>query len=334
MALTPKENYKLMLAGEIPEWVPAMYIPSSDHVEEELLTPVSAPNGTIVTSFGVEYTGCPEMNMGAMPTPGKILCPDITQWDKYIKKPDVSDRDWEKYYKSQEGRFDRNNRLLCVGGGDYFLTAVSFMGFEATLSAMYEEPDALLDMMEYVSEFYLEVLKKQIYYLHPDELSMMDDDSAYMAPFFSVEHYRKFFKPFQMKHCDIAREEGMVIERHDCGKCEQFIPDWLEMGVRGWNPAQTSNDLKGIKKKYLHQLSIAGGWDNQGILGSVEVPIPMLKDALAEYVDTLAPGGGFSFMAMVGSDPTNPAAQERNEVIKDFYFDYVKDYYKNHPDKC
>lgn len=56
----------------------------------------------------------------------------------------------------------------------------------------------------------------------------------------------------------------------------------------------------------------------------------VLKDALAEYVDTLAPGGGFVYSPMIRGDFKDPQVMERNEIIKDFYFDYVKDYYKTH----
>ena len=328
--LTPKENYLRMLEREIPEYVPSFYDPYSDHVAEEFLTPVSAPEGTYITSFGVEYIACESMNMGAMPNPNKILCPDITRWDQYIKKPDVSGRDWESYYKAQEKNWDRTNRALNVGGGDYWLTAVSFLGFEGTMLAMYEEPECLKAMLEYVSEFYIEVLKKQIYYTKPDILGLMDDDAAYQMPFFSLEMHREFFKPLQQMHIDIAHESGMFVTRHDCGKCEHLIPDWIEQDIRSWSPAQTSNDLKGIKAKYGNKIAIEGGWDNQGELGFPTVAIPRLKDALAEYVDTLAPGGGFVYMVMLNGAPTDPEVAERNAVIKDFYEDYVRNYYKNH----
>ena len=328
--LTPRENYLRMLNREIPEYVPSFYDPYQDMVAEELLTPVSAPDGIYITSFGVEYIACESMNMGAMPNPNKILCPDITQWDKYIKKPDVSDRDWEKYYKSQEGNWDRTNHILSVGGGDYWLTAVSFLGFEGTYLAMFEEPDCLKAMLEYVSEFYLEVLKKQIYYCKPDVLGLMDDDAAYQMPFFSLEQHREFFKPLQQKHIDIAHDNNMYVTRHDCGKCEQLVPDWIEQDIRAWGPAQVSNDLAGIKKKYGNKIAIEGGWDNQGEFGFPTIEIPRLKDKLAEYVDTLAPGGGFTYMVMLNGSPTDPAVAERNQVIHDFYEDYVRNYYKNH----
>ncbi len=330
MTITPKENYLRMLNREIPEYVPSSYDPYRNMVSEELLTPNSAPEGIYISSFGVEYVGCESMNMGAMPNPNKILCPDITQWDKYIKKPDVSDRDWEGYYKAQESKWDRVNKALGVGGGDYWLTAVSFLGMQNTVLAMYEEPDALKEMLEYVSDFYIEVLKQQIYYTHPDILSMMDDDAAYLNPFFSLEMYREFFKPLQQRHIDVAHDNGMLVVRHDCGRCEPFVDDWVQMDVRAWGPAQVTNDLKGIKAKYGNKIAIDGGWDTQGELGRGDVPIPKLKDALAEYVDTLAPGGGFVFGAHLNGDRNDPGVIERNQVIRDFYEDYVRNYYKNH----
>ena len=331
MTLTPRENYLRMLNHEIPEYVPSSYDNYRDSVSEELLTPVFAPGGKVVTSFGVEYLGSPEFGYGATPNPNKLILPDITEWDKYVIKPDVSDRDWEGYYKAQEGRWDRKNHLLFIGGGDYWLTAVSFMGFEETVIAMYEEPDAFKEMLEYVSEFYIEVMKQEIYYCKPDIFGMMDDDSAYQAPFFSVDMYREFFKPLQQKHIDLAKENGMLVTRHDCGKCEQFVPDWIEMDVRAWNPAQISNDLVGIKKKFGNAIAIEGGWDTQGALGRSDCDIETLKEALVEYVDTFAPGGGFTFSAhLSGVDQKDPGTIERNKIIRDFYEDYVRNYYKDH----
>lgn len=328
--LTPKQNYLQMLRGELPEYVPSMYQPYTEILQEELLTPQSAPEGTFVTSFGVEYVGCRELGMGAMPAPGKLILPDITRWRDYIKRPDTSGRDWEGYYKKQTDKLDRENKVVMMSGGDYFLTLVAFMGFENAMLALYEEPEEVKALLEYVSEFYLDVMKRQIKYARPDIFGLMDDDAAYRAPFFSVDMYREFFKPLHKKHCELALENGLMIERHDCGRCEQFIPDWLELGIRGWNPAQTTNDLVGIKKKYAGKLAICGAWDNQGELGKPTCDIKLLKDAIVQYVDTFAPGGGFTYMAMIMGKPEDPEYRERADIIKSFYFDYVKDYYKTH----
>ncbi|MDR2357742.1 MAG: veratrol--corrinoid protein metyltransferase [Oscillospiraceae bacterium] len=328
--MNAKENYLRMLRGEIPEFMPSFFEPYMAPVKEELLTPQTAPNGPIITSFGVTYIGNAENNWGAMPDPRIHILEDITKWRGIIKAPDLSGRDWESYYKKKTENIDRENLCVMIDGGDFFLTLVSFMGFENALMAMHEEPEEVVELFEYVSQFYMAVLRNQMYYMRPEVYVLMDDDSAYQAPFFSVDMYRRLIKPFHRRQCDIALEFGAIVERHDCGKSEQFIDDWLDIGVREWNPAQISNDLKTVKSKYAGRLALSGCWDSQGPLSHKSVDDKVLKDALAEYTDTFAPGGGFTFGAMIGGPPDDPEAGAKRDVIKDFFFDYARDWYKTH----
>ncbi len=319
-----------MLRGEIPEYIPSRYEQPSARFTEDLLTPQFAPNGPIVTPLGVTYVGSPELGFGAMPKPGEVILDDITKWRDVIKAPDLSDFAWESYYFEKTKDLDRVNKYVPVIGGDYFLTLVSFMGFENAMISLYEEPEEVKALLEYVSEFYIEVFKQQILYVKPDVMILMDDDSALRAPFFSVAMYKEFFKPFHKLHCDLARDNGILIERHDCGHCESFIPDWVEIGVSGWNPAQCTNDLISIKKNYVGKLAIIGGWDNMKYGGCFDEDV--LVAAMTEYVDTFAPGGGFSFSAMQGmtNNPEDPAVQKRSKLIMDFYYSYARDWYKTH----
>ena len=321
--MNPKENYLTMLRGEIPEYIPSMYEQRVGRFTEDLLTPTYCPNGPIITSFGVKYVGSPDLFNGAMPEPGFILLDDITKGRDVIKAPDLSDFDWEKYYHDKIKDIDRTTQYIPVGGGDYFLTLVSFMGFENAMIAMYEEPEEVHALLEYVSEFYLEVLKQQIRWIRPEVMSIMDDDAALRAPFFSLDMYHEFFMPYHKMHCDVANELGIPIERHDCGKCEQFIPDWVEMGIRSWNPAQVTNDLKGIKKRYGNRLTINGGWDK--LYWDKCTDMEEFRAALIEYVDTFAPGGGFVFAAMTTVKPEDPLSEERNRIIHDVYDNYARD---------
>ena len=330
MPITPKDNYLMLMRGEIPEYVPAGYIERcSEFITEDQIAPTFAPNGPITTVYGVTYVGSADLMNGAVPTGAPILT-DITKWRDVIHNPDNSHRDWEGYYKKQTDRFDRVNRVVKCHGGDYFLTLVSFMGFADALLAMYEEPEEVYALFDYVSQHYLEVMEKQLDYVKPDIYTIMDDDAAALAPFFSLETYRKLVKPFHEKHAKLALERGVYLDRHDCGHCELFIDDWVEMGVRSWNPAQVSNDLKGIKKKYGRKLAICGGWDNTGFLGSTAVDLETLREKLMEYVDTFAPGGGFVYSPGVSGKMDDPAVIERRNVLSDVYYNYARDYYKTH----
>lgn len=329
--MTPKENYLRVVNGEVPEHVPsAFFEPYMNMIIEEMIAPVSAPNGPITTVYGVEYVGSKDIGNGAMPAPGKIILHDITKWRDVIKNPDTSDRDWEGYYKKQTDKFDRANKAVSCHGGDYFLTLVSFMGFTEALMAMYEEPDEVYALFDYVSEHYLNVERQQLKYVKPDVYSIMDDDAAMRAPFFSVDMYRRLIKPFHKKHADLALENGAVLDRHDCGRSEDFIDDWLDIGIRCWNPAQVSNDLPAIKKKYAGRLTLNGCWDNTGLLGSTAVDDDVLRQALYTYVDTFAPGGGFIYSAMIMGKPDDPAAQQKTAIIRDVYENYARDYYSTH----
>jgi len=329
MSLTPKENYLKMLRGEIPEYVPSYFEPSVDSLPDELLTPVSAPNGPIKTALGVTYVGSKDLGWGALPKPGEILLDDITKWRDVIKTPDLTGRDWEGYYKGLLKDKDRTQKAVAVTGGDYFLTLVSFMGFENALMAMYEEPEEVKALLEYVSEFYLEVARQQIKWAKPDIYRIMDDDSAYQAPFFSLDMYHEFFMPLHIKHAQLAAENGLPLERHDCGKCEQFIDDWLDMGVRGWTSAQICNDLKAIKKRTVGKLAITGGWSSADLRGKNAISNEELYARLEDYVNTFAPGGGFVYFAMAVGDPTDPAIQEKKDIVRNYYYDHVRDYYKH-----
>jgi len=327
--MTPKENYLRLLSGEIPEFVPSYIEMHSQPVREELLTPQAAPDGPIVTSLGIKYVGSEDLNFGAMPAPNEIIIDDITKWREQLKIRDVTGRDWEGYYKKISESLDRENMCIQIDGGDYFLTLASLMSFEGALLAIHEEPEEVLALLTHISEFYTMVLKKQLYYLKPEVYVLMDDDSAYRAPFFSVETYREIFKPFHKLHADIVLDAGCYINRHDCGKCEQFIDDWLEIGVREWNPAQITNDLKGIKKKYGDRLVLSGCWDGQPWLGK-RADRNELQDAIVEYTDTFAPGGGFTFCAMMSGHVDDPIANANREIVKEIYYDYVRDWYKTH----
>ena len=327
MKLTPKENYLRTLRGELPEYVPSFFNPYMKPVHDELLTPNNLPDGKdFVTGLGITFTPSPELNFGAMPKPGVVAIDDITKWREQLKVRDVTGRDWEGYYKKAEGEVDRENMCLCVDGGDYFLILVGLLGFENAMLAVFEEPEEVIALLTEVSKFLLMVTEKQMQYLKPEIYILMDDDAAYRAPFFSVNVYREIFKPFHKLHCDLALNSGCMVVRHDCGKSEQFLDDWLELGISAWNPFQVTNDCKGIKQKYGHRLTLEGGWDNQGKFSGLDYPDSELIEALEEYAATFLPGGRFVFSASAG--PMGPDPNPKRDVVIKFYEEKVRDYYK------
>ena len=326
--LTEKENYLRMLRGEMPEFLPK-YDMMGWGVICSLFADLKNEAGVKINEFGVELSTTKEAGGATMPAPGKYILDDITKWRDVIKAPDLSGVDWEKLAKKDLANKDPNNPLFAYCGAQ-FMPLMDFMGFTEGLCAMYEEPEEVYALFEYITDYNLELEKNMIKYYKPDIYYLCDDTATAHNPFISLDMYRSLVKPFQKKQADLARENGLLVQMHNCGRSEDQIDDWLELGVAAWDPAQVSNDLLGIKKKYGRRLVLNGCWDSSGPVSWTTTDDQVLKDALVEYVDTFAPGGAFGFAAHVMGSIDDPDAKRKMDIIDKFYWDYARDWYKNH----
>jgi hypothetical protein len=326
--MTEKENWKRMMQGEMPEFLPK-YDMIGWGMMSSVFMPERQPGVGGTDMFGVEFV--PTQEGAAMPKPGSYILDDIRKWRDVIKVPDLSNIDWEAVAKKDLAKKDVvNNPVIAGCSGGLFQQLMAFMGFTEGCCTLIEEPEEVRELFTYLNDFYLEVAKQTIYHYKPDGYYMVDDNATALNPFISRKMHRELFMPFYKTHCDLALNSNLYIQMHDCGRCEDFIDDWLELGVSSWDPAQTMNDLLGIKKKYGRKMVICGGWDYSGPVSWLNTDDRVLKDALAEYVDTCAPGGGFAYMAVVMGKPEDEDYKRKMKIIDDFYLDYARDYYKTH----
>ena len=324
--LSPKENMLRMYRGELPE-----YLPRGGFREFKCSAFIDVKKpGCKRDEFGVEYTGKEEIFGGApIPYPGHYVLDDITKWRDKIKAPDLSGIDWEALAAKDLKDIDRSTTGLVFYWGKIFQRLADFMGFTDGLCAIAEEPEECKALYEYLCDYNCEVLKNVCYWYKPEAVCIPDDTTTARAPFISPAAYRELVKPFHAREAEIVLNSGAYITMHDCGQCDDFVDDWMDFGISSWNPAQPSNDLVGIKKKWGRKLIIAGGWDTQstvsyGVAGEEE-----LRAALIKYVDDLAPNGGFVFSAFVmGGEGED--RKKNMEVVNDVYENYAKNYYQTH----
>ena len=340
--LTPKENYMMLLRGEQPEWVPKYTFGpdpySSRPVPVFLLGPGVLLNhlyepGVTKDPWGVTYVPVVEAGNSKIPEPGNFILDDITKWRDVIKAPDLSGVDWERMAKKEldESGIDRSQTALCfdmhVG---YFQNLMSFMGFSEGLCAMYEEPEEVKALMEYLCDFYMSVAEKCIDYYKPDIMNVTDDTATWLNPFFSLETYRELFKPYHARQASLGTDRGLPVEMHNCGRCEDFIDDWRDFGVVSWNPAQTSNNLLAIKEKYGNSLVINGGWSLSGELLEKDVTEETVKESVYKTIDTLAVGGGYAFCGGYLGAPDDEDVKRKNKWIAEAVENYGSTFYQTH----
>ena len=259
-SMTERENLLRVINGQEPAWVPRLGLtffgldkenpPASEGARIDVIPQKRLPNGGHIDMFGIEFE--PTNSTGGMelPVPGKFILDDITKWRDVIKLPSLEGIDWEAVAKKSVEHIDRNQTAVVqnthVG---YFQHLMNFMGFTEGLCAMYEEPEEVRALYEYLSDFYMTIAENTIDYIKPDIFSLTDDTATAKSSFISLELFRDLVKPYHARLGNLAKERGIPVNMHNCGRCEDFIEDWMEYGVKLWNPAQVMNDLEGIKKK-------------------------------------------------------------------------------------
>lgn len=327
--LTKKQNYMMLMNGEIPEYIPK-YDMMGWLVNPSMFQRTTTPEGYTKDEYGIIYTTTEESMGAGMPVPGIVLLDDITKWRDIVKIPDISHIDWEKLAKKDLANRDPENNPVVISYGDIFIMLVNMMSFTEALCAMHEEPEEVYELFDTLTKYFLEVEKNMLKHYNPDCYCILDDTAAAKFPFISVDMYQRLVKPFHKAVADLALNHGLKISMHCCGKCESFIDDWIDIGVSAWEPAQTANDLIGIKQKYGRKLAIMGGWDNLNHASQPEASEDELVEELKKYVDTFAPDGGFAFNASVQGDRTSEDFKKRMEVVNRVYEEYAKPWYKNH----
>ena len=133
----------------------------------------------------------PENAPGAMPlNHGDLMvCKDVTRWRETVHAPDLEancTEGWEEC--RQKARAAAGDEQLVAGfmGTGIFEQCHFLMGFENTLTNLYEHPDEMHELIEYITEYRLRYVKLLIDNLQPDLIFSHDDwgtkDALFMKP--------------------------------------------------------------------------------------------------------------------------------------------------------
>ena len=260
--ITTKENYMMLLDGEVPFWMPMSF------GDATIMTPMVADNiarGFVFETqklemekfggpdmFGVEWEYVPTVG-GSMVRAGSPKVLDITRWEEYITFPKVADlMDWEACYERNKGTYIREDKPLVVTIlTGLFERLISFMDFENAAFALVDEDeqDGVHRLFDKLADFYDEYIYYYHKYLHADVINFHDDWGSQRAPFFSLSTVREMILPYLKRVVDSTHKYGMKFDLHSCGKNELLVPAMIEAGVDSWS-GQPMNDFEMLYEKY------------------------------------------------------------------------------------
>jgi hypothetical protein len=354
--MTEKENFMRVINGQEPAWVPRQGF-AMPGIPLEPYRKYHDPNvslgfsvggmgarpdskGGFADVFGVPYT--PTADTGGMmqPTPNVHILKDIRKWRDVIKLPSLEGHDWEADAKKaldaldadlKSRGLDRSKVATMFNAGvgmGYFLNLANMMGMTEALCAFLEEPEAVHELFDYIADSADIIMKNAVKYLKPDVVMLVDDTATANNTFMSRKVWQDLIMPYHARQARIAREAGISVMNHCCGRCEDFIEDWVNFGVSSWNPAQVMNDLSGIKKKHGNSLVLIGCWDSSGPASQLGAPEELVRQAVRECIDRYAPGGGFMFLEIILGPVGDQDFENRKRWIIEEYEAYRATPYK------
>ncbi len=198
----------------------------------------------------------------------------------------------------------------------------SIRGMENALMDYYLYPEQVHRLFARLVEYYSRLFERLRYEAGVDGVFISDDIGTQTGPFFSIEVFREFFKPYYKQLIDKAHSLGMHFWLHACGDIEAFLEDFIEIGLDVVHPIQrhTSMDTKPIAQTYGSRICIFAGFDVQQT-----IPFGTTEDVRAEVrylMDTYARPDG-RFLLTMGNGATPDWKLESIEALYDESIHYI-----------
>ena len=180
------------------------------------------------------------------------------------------DGEWARVAEMCRGR----DWVVTIDGGGFYGVIRNWMSVEGISYALYEEPEWIAEVSDYLADFYIAVLARAVADVPDIDAVLFWEDMCYKTgPLCSPAMFRRFFLPGYKKVTEFLRANGVASFWVDCdGNIDQLIDLWLEGGVNGFYPleAAAGMDAYAIKQKYGDRVLLWGGIDKRAIAAGPE----------------------------------------------------------------
>ncbi len=137
------------------------------------------------------------------------------------------------------------------------------MGMDDSLIAFYEEPEAMKELINYITEWKLGYAKLLCDNFAPEVILQHDDWGSHKSSFISPDMFEEFFLEPYKKWYGYYKERGVqLIVHHNDAYSANLVPFMIEMKMDIWQGCVTTNKVSELIKKYGGKISFMGDIDN------------------------------------------------------------------------
>ena len=238
----------------------------------------------------------PEDAPGPMPLTGDGLavCPDVTRWRETVHAPDLAascTEGWEECRRQARDACGREKLLAGFMGTGIFEQCHFLMGFEDTLTNLYEHPDEMHALIETITEYRLDYVRRLIDGLKPDVIFSHDDWGTKNALFMKPDMWREFFKEPYRRFYGYIRSRGVIAIHHADSYLVPIVDDMAEIGIQVWQGTLPENDIPALQRHLNGRLTLMGGFG--AAIDRADAQPEEILDYARDTLRRCCPGGHF-----------------------------------------
>ena len=252
------------------------------------------PGSTSVNKWGVTVMW-PAGTPGPTPhiTPENKVCPDVTRWKQFVHAPDLSNcmEGWEECAAMARQRAGEDKLNTAFMGTGIFEQCHFLMGFEDTLTNLYEHPQEMHELIDYITDFRIAYAQLLMDKLQPEVIFSHDDWGTKEALFMSPEMWREFFKEPYRRFYGAIRDRGVIAIHHADSYLAPIVEDMAEIGIQCWQGVLPENDIPALQKRLQGRMILMGG-----VGAAIDRPDSdeeEIRSYVREVLSTCCPGGHF-----------------------------------------
>lgn len=222
------------------------------------------------------------------------VCPDVTRWQEFVHAPDLAahcSEGWERWAELGRQKAGEDKLSAAFMGTGIFEQCHFLMGFEDTLANLYEHPDEMHALIDYITDYRIRYVKMLIDNLQPDIIFSHDDWGTKESLFMSPEMWREFFKEPYRRFYGYIRSRGVITIHHADSYLVPIVEDMVEIGIQAWQGVLPENDIPALQEKLKGRMILMGG-----VGAAIDRP-DSTQEQIRAYVEqvceTCCPGGHF-----------------------------------------